>query len=466
MGILDQLFGDDEETQDGTIGPDGWVNIAASLASHQAMQDGFSSKASTAIQTFRPPLNCVGSIDVTKTIKIAKSYKDVILADQLEIPGQRPTADDVVANGIKNGSKVVIYLYNSNADIATWDSLAKRRTSGDGRFDLIYFDKFSVMSIVEPRNERYQLHQTFGANIIKSFGEQPLIMTLSGSIVNGQAHVVYRGDERSMDWGNAFQRIYHEHFKLEKCAKHKRKIRIVAQDTVFDGYLLSLVTAVDAENQGLYQTTINFIVSHKRYLKQNDSAIPGMIQQNGFRLPGKNIPSEYFPKAVLEEYFSQDFNNVVKNAYYSSASQVDRYITKDLANIDSLSAELIYDQIDEHSGNEINYVRYGTNIQLDPYLVGGNLDAALRDFALTKSVLDAKIYSFNIINLDSTRSDDIGELKKDSPLLTSEEYVSLRSEQARVRLLESGLRSRITQANKICQKIRLEYQKSQQMARI
>lgn len=448
MGILDQLFSNENaDTDNEELTADGWVNVAATLAGHQAMIDGYNVKA-TNIVFSRPELSSVGSTNVSKSINLSKSFRDVILADQLKVPGQRPTADDVVANGIKNGSKVVLYLYNDKvSDVTSWQSMAKTRISGDARFDLIYFDKFSVMSIVEPRNERYQIHQTFAANIIKSFGEQPVIMTISGQIVNGKVNVSYQGDTRSMDWANSFQRLYSKHFSLKACAKNKKRVRIVAQDTVYDGYVLSMVPAVDAENQGMHQVTINFIVAEKRFLNQNDENIPGRILPNGFRLPGRNIPSEFFPRAVLEEYFSQDFREVVSSSFFSTLEEMNKKI-RELSVIDGGIAEYINSNLSKYTEGEIQFIRFGSNILLDPYMSGGNIEQTIGSYGIKKALLDSKIRQFNLSNFNSTRTDDIVS-RLDTP-----EYNSLKDEQASLRLIRAGIEAKVKQANIKCSQIR------------
>ncbi|NIX58066.1 MAG: hypothetical protein GWN14_19635, partial [candidate division Zixibacteria bacterium] len=103
-----------------------------------------------------------------------------------------------------------------------------------------------VMSITEPDEQRYQIHETFGADILQTFGRRPRILTISGQVVNGKLDVSVGGEIRSMDWKNAFQRFYENHYSAHACTKKIKKVRIFSQDTVYDGYMLNMVAATTA----------------------------------------------------------------------------------------------------------------------------------------------------------------------------------------------------------------------------
>lgn len=310
MGILDQIFGTQSNRQVINLGPAEWVAVGTSISAHQAMQDGMRPVPSPSEVLSRPDFDNPGIIDVSKSLNMSYDYRKLLFRDQIQDVRRTSTADFVVESGIKQGSKVLISVVpESEGNTSSWDEIVKARISGSPGTPMgLVFPYFSVASITEPNEARYQIHETLGADIIQSFGTRPRILMLSGYVVNGKVSVSIFGENRSMDWKNAFQRFYKNRFSLDKCIRNKEKIRIFAQDTIWDGYLLNMIVNTTAESQSLSQVTISFVLKKETFASENDDAIPGMLQDSGFTLTAKGTPSEFFPQAVLEEFLRNDLS--------------------------------------------------------------------------------------------------------------------------------------------------------------
>lgn len=323
MGILDLLFDgeDDPEVAPVTVRqmqPADWIATSSAIAGHQALQDGFlpgTNKVNASLR--RPALSTKGVIDVSRSLRLSNDYRKMIINDQLLRSEFRPTADDVIDGGIKNGAKIVLEIipeHYRGRGIASVDGIVRNRLreiKSGNRLIGVYFDKFSVTSVTEPEAERYQIHETFGGNILQVFGSRPVMLTITGQVLNGRFDVSINGEIRSMDWKNALQRKYKEHFSATQCVRKKKILRIFAQDTIYDGYLLNMVSATDANQQSISSVTLTYLVVKISYTGEKDELIPGTIQSNAFRLTGKATTDELFPQAKLEDYFEEDSSKIL-----------------------------------------------------------------------------------------------------------------------------------------------------------
>lgn len=446
MGILEQLFNFNPEidgSQDVSMSPEDVILISIAQNAHQAMNDGMraTNVANSIIQGI--DLNISGTVNVEKSLQLSSRYRENLVNDQLAEPGDRPTADDVVDGGIKRGQKVVFEVIgNRYLDSGSWDEVVKKRMTANTDQPIgVFFDKFSVMNFSEPEAERHQIHETFGAEIIQSFGRRPRLITMSGQIMNGRVDVLRAGAIRSMDWKNALQRFYEEHFSLKACLSKKHKVRITAQDTIWHGYLLNLVTVTDAENQGVSQATITFIVSKKVFRKQNDLAIPGFFNENGFRITGATIPDEYFPQERLEFYFNEDLSEVVSTKITSLKRDIE--LTK-------AGIEFIAGQTRENLDRWIDSTEslFILNLSIDAALRGSEIERTGSDIDNETIKLDSDVRKY-VEDIGSTYifGDEI-------PFSDDPRYEKLKEQEASLRIRQKDLREVLTNLNIECQKLR------------
>lgn len=458
MGILDQLFdfNIEEEDESLSISPADAIVISTAQAAHQAMQDSLIGENISRSINEKLRMGVSGTVSVLKTLQLAKSYQENMVNDQLAEPGDRPTANDVIDGGIKRGQKVVFEVSsNRSINSGSWDEVVKSRMLSNTDQPIgVFFDKFSVMNFSESDSERYQIHETFGADIIQSFGRRPRLVTMSGQVLNGRVDAIRAGQVRSMDWKNAFQRFYDEHFSLKACLKKKHKIRITAQDTIWHGYLLNMVAVTDAEHQAISQVTVTFIVSSRNFRKENDIAIPGFFNENGFRITGGLVPDEFFPQERLEFYFKQDFSQVVKTKVSILNNEIE--IIKQELELSAGIDRVALDSNIELSKSESNIPEIIFGETVDPYIIGSEAINGFLSIVNEKSLYDRDLSSYNDRYFNST-SDELLSPTTNPAVL---EYSALKDREALLRMRSKNASDAIENLNSICRQLRQKIQES------
>jgi hypothetical protein len=435
MSIFDQV----EEEEGVDLGAAGWVNAATALATHQATKDAMKVKSVYQKVLTRPRLTEVGTINVAKSIVITKGYSDIITDDQTVDARFRPTADDVIDGGMKRGSKVVIQVVPESSQYKSWDEAVRGVLLKEG-FSLT-FDKFSVLSVTEPDSERYTIHETFGGDFIQTFGSRPRIYSISGQVLNGRLDVRRAGEARSMDWKNAFQRYYEQYFSAHACVRNRNKVRIFVQDTVLEGYALAFVSVLSAESQSIAQVTITFVVSDRRWPRQNDRNIPGYYKPNGFRITGAVVPKEYFPQPRLELYFQNDPANILKKQKGNKILLINRTCAE-IAKLDGkISADVLKKRSEDQDNWGLKF--YGEGLSLRKIMVQGtNISTTLDEFIKESSALKAEIQQYNKSKFNIDSSNEVQGSLHDGD--------GLRARLAVVRIKKSGLIRSLSEINNKC----------------
>ena len=471
MSILNQLFElVDSNTQDPSVAPvdvqlstDHWVAATTSYAAHQAFVNGFVTKElrdlfdrkiadsqlgsiKTSETLSRPQFGSAGTVSALKTIEIIRNWEQLFIRQQLEPVPFRATAEDFVDGGIKKGSKVVIQVVreSNNTNSSPYDiaraSLSRGQIQGEPVS--LVFDKFSVMSINEPDEARFQIHQTFGADIIQSFGRRPRIMMISGNVLNGKARASFGGEIRSMDWKNAFQRFYQNYASLHATVTGgKHKVRIYCQDTVYDGYLLNMMSQTSAEVQSVSQVTITFLVARKYYPNSNDSKIPGYTNEAGFRITAASTPEDYFPSDRIEFHFQNDPKSLISKAQDATLrklQQLEAEIKRLDPGVGDLSSAIL--GVDENSP----YLAPAQGFKLHKLLKGGDTEKTLKDHSGTISALKEKI-DFHIILRGGKKQEAVSGLAADVP----DDALDLQIQQAIYRSVNNGLQERVSKLNNL-----------------
>lgn len=443
MSVLDQLFSVNPEltsVDTAALTEDEVISLSTAQAAHQAMRDGMVPQDQKIDTSLSPmPIDAEGSINILSTINVAKEYQNLLVQDQLQDPRFTPTADDVFDGGMKNGSKVIIQVSGSGKSLTSWDASVRSRIAGQNYIPVgLYFDKFSVMSISEPHEERYQIHETFGADIIQGFGSRPVIITLSGQILNGRCDVRVGSQIVSMDWKNALFRFYKEHFSLTACLKKKKRCRIFAQDTIYYGYFLGFNESIDSENQSVAQISMSFVLARKAFSKRNDDRIPGLQRADGFRIPGKTVPTEYFASPRNETFFRKNFSKIQQSALISEQQKLDILLARLLKYF--------------NTGSRANYPAPGEKVQITQkfsmydYLDGSKLYIKALEIDKRRRELDAKIIAFN---------EKLGyRQQKELIYNPGADYDKIVKEQSDVRLQERGLLLAINKSDELCLEIK------------
>lgn len=314
MGTVDDQLNRENRTGKLVRIEDGdWVNASSAIAIHQMMERTLDRDDSGTRDD--PPVNDEGTLRVNEAFEQADRAQELIFESQFEDLRFTETTDEVFDAGIKNGSNLVIRVVPEEQDLdGSWHRVARTwMNQTEGIPKNLSFSKFSVQSLNEPDQERYQIVQTFGGDLIYGFGRQPRIMMLTGNVLNGKMKVqVGDGQTRSMDWKNALQRNYDEYYRLTRCIENKQKIIIHAEHTVYSGYLLNMQTFTNAETQAMSQVTMSFIIEEKQFGRVNDNEIPGRLNESGRVVTDQNVPEEYLKDARVEDYLEKNLVPLVK----------------------------------------------------------------------------------------------------------------------------------------------------------
>ena len=335
MGTIDSQLNREDRTgklvriQDGD-----WVNVSSAISLHKMMETSVRGSPEGTDRE-EPLVNEQGTLRLSEAFEQVDRTSELIFESQFEDLRFGDTADDVFDGGIKKGSNLLIRVVPENQDLDdSWHRVARTWINQtEGLPTNLTFDKFSVQSINEPDQERYQIVQTFGGDFVYGFGRQPRIMMLTGNVLNGKMKVrVGEGETRSMDWKNALQRNYDDHYRLTRCIHNRQKILIYAEHTIYAGYLLNMQTFTSAETQSMSQVTMSFIIQKKHFARNNDDEIPGRLNEAGRTVSDKTVPEEYLKDAKKEDYIEEHLVPLVKKQTDSGRQKVSRLLD-DLTNL-------------------------------------------------------------------------------------------------------------------------------------
>lgn len=331
MGLLDQLFTDDPVRAKVNVSKDlsagSRTSLATAISVLHAINGGFNTVGNaqenldrsfvrqrgpgSALVDIREKNGVVSLKELSDRVSFFKERLS-ILDDQFAPPAQKDTADFVLSGGIKKGTRCLIQIESAGRrvskksikDLLTKDIYKNQRA-------LLSFDKFSVESINEPDEEKYQILETMSADFLYAFGRRPRIYIMSGNVLNGRYDTFAGGELFSMDWKNAFQRSYGEKLRASKLIQNGSKVVISLQDTIYTGYVLNLIATTAAFNQSVSQVTMTFVLKSVHYAGSRDERIPG-VKVGGLVVPSKRTPEELFPEPNLEDFFQGDAKTLLE----------------------------------------------------------------------------------------------------------------------------------------------------------
>lgn len=89
--------------------------------------------------------------------------------------------------------------------------------------------KFFLENVVENREEKVQIVDTFGEWTAFFFGRRPEVYTYSGTLLNARNH----------DWANEFAQNYDDYLRGSQAVRYRATIFLQYDDVVVQGYMLS-----------------------------------------------------------------------------------------------------------------------------------------------------------------------------------------------------------------------------------
>lgn len=351
MSILDQIidverFGQDIQVRQ--LQARDWLPAASSLAMHQAVEDGFDPIDPAISPRLVAPLGRDGVVSVSAALKTITDVERILIRDQATPIQNRETANDFQDGRIKPGSKLIMRMIRSSQGRGTWANIARDALVKDGP-SAVTFEKFSTQSVSIPDEERYQVVETFGGNVIYGFGRRPQYLRISGQVVNGSMDVIVKGERRSHDWANNLLRIYEKHFRLTSLIRNSMRLVIYCQDTIYTGFLLNLTPTVTEDTQNMMSISMTMILSDRTWSRNEDKTIAGTLSKDGLYLPGGATPDQYFSKADVHAYFTQGFKSVLAR----QRVQITRDITRLVAELLKLQGLEVTDARTEEAADAV-----------------------------------------------------------------------------------------------------------------
>jgi hypothetical protein len=190
----------------------------------------------------------------------------------------RPTADFITHTTYKSDSKLVIRIVKSPASGANKSNDSEHeQTAADQN---LYFDKFSLQSVAEGDDERYQLHETFESATLFMFGRRPRIWTYQGIVLNGKRPPIpafLNGEANksaresyllryNMDFANELLRRYEKYYRGTATVDMNARAYVLYDDTVVEGTMLNMIAVRNTTIPGAVNVTFSIVVHQRGWI--------------------------------------------------------------------------------------------------------------------------------------------------------------------------------------------------------
>ena len=114
-----------------------------------------------------------------------------------------------------------------------------------------YTNNFLITDIQEPREEKFQLLETFGQDFIFFFGQRPRIATFAGILINSRSH----------QWRKEWWLNYDQFLRGTKLVENKARLFLSVDDRRLGGYLLSCTATETAAEPRLVRFQFQMLVT-------------------------------------------------------------------------------------------------------------------------------------------------------------------------------------------------------------
>jgi hypothetical protein len=114
--------------------------------------------------------------------------------------------------------------------------------------------KFFLQNVVEPKEEKVQVIETFGEFIAYFFGRRPEFYTFSGTLLNARNH----------DWKNEWHINYDEFLRGTKAAERRAFVYIQYDDVVVEGFMLNCQTQMVSLDDKAVPFSFQMLVTNRQ----------------------------------------------------------------------------------------------------------------------------------------------------------------------------------------------------------
>lgn len=214
---------------------DGTVMVEGGVRS--AMQSLFDSKGIEGLGLTPPGASFGSVIEMVETGAGIRQADAQVINKQVTNPapdGSTPTADQVLATSYKKDSKCVIRMEKRN---------------GDDDNDKVFFEHFSLQSVSEPQEEKYQVHEVFEGEKIYFFGSRPRFWTYNGIVLNAADAVGFADEtdevlgvttKKSQSFADDLIRKYREYYRGTRAVENDVRILVTYEDIWVDGLMINM----------------------------------------------------------------------------------------------------------------------------------------------------------------------------------------------------------------------------------
>lgn len=150
---------------------------------------------------------------------------------------------------IKEPTYAVIRVMGPDGEfIQVIDAAGETLVESDGRRYTTHYTNFLMQSVVEERQEKQQIVETFGDPYIFFFGERPRMLQVNGFLLN----------TADFNWRAEFWENYDRYFRGTKLVEQGARLYLIYDDIIVEGYMLQAVAQESAPQPNAIQ--FNFLM--------------------------------------------------------------------------------------------------------------------------------------------------------------------------------------------------------------
>lgn len=122
------------------------------------------------------------------------------------------------------------------------------------------FNNFSLIKVTEQFGEIIKVQQNFteGWNAF-FFGEKPIIFSFNGIFLDSKDYPYYQ----------EFMIAYGKYLAGRKCVENKMQMKIIFDGKIVDGYMISIMTSSDAQNELIKSFEFSVLVRNVKWVRMN-----------------------------------------------------------------------------------------------------------------------------------------------------------------------------------------------------
>jgi hypothetical protein len=279
--------------------------------------------------------------------------------------GSIPTADQILYTSYKTGGKCIIRIEDA---------------SGEDNDEGVFFEHFSLQSVSEPQEQRFQVHELFDGEKIFFFGRRPRFWTYSGIVRNAKDSVRIspglEGPPRPVTQSFADQliRMFQDRFAGSKAVERMDRVILTYEDIVVEGLMTNMLPARNSQFPSAVNVTFTMFVTNSSFIGQANDGESLSDVLNEFRRQSSVMNTEPIPGLITpappETGGLEDKKRKDQEAANFTAAEVQKAVNEEQALLSQgrENEEAVLDAQDALSAAEAELERL-QNLSLSPGLV-------------------------------------------------------------------------------------------------